>query len=189
MNSSKKYSVIYADPPWSYSDKNCNGACEQHYKTMGLKEIMDLPIKDLAAKDCVLFIWITYPMLKEGLEVIKAWGFEYKTIGFQWIKLNKNNNKEFFGLGRWTRGNLEACFIAVKGKPRRLSSSVFQIIKEKIGRHSEKPHIVREKIVELMGGGIPKIELFARVRAEGWDCFGNETDKFEEIKNSQKKLF
>jgi N6-adenosine-specific RNA methylase IME4 len=187
MSTEKKYSIIYADPAWSYSDKNCNGACLKHYKTMTLQEIKDLPIKDMSAKDCVLFIWITYPMLKEGLEVIESWGFKYKSIGFQWIKLNKKNNKEFYGLGRWTRGNTEACFIATKGKPKRINNSVFQIIKEPIGRHSEKPHKVREEIVKLIGN-LPRIELFSRNRVEGWDSWGNETDKFEEIKNSQRTL-
>lgn len=184
---SKKYNIIYADPPWSYSDKNCNGACLKHYKTMPLQKIKDLPINKIADKNCILFIWITYPMLKEGLEVIQAWGFKYKSIGFQWIKLNKNNNAEFFGLGRWTRGNTEACFIATKGKPTRVNNSVFQIIKEPIKAHSYKPSIVREKIVQLMGD-LPRIELFARQKHEGWDCWGNETDKFEEVKNNQRTL-
>lgn len=104
----KKYDVIYADPPWRYQDKKCNGACALHYDTMKIQDIKDLPVKELAAKDCVIFMWITYPMLKEGIELMEAWGFKYKTIGFQWIKLNKKNGQKFFGLGRWTRGNTEA---------------------------------------------------------------------------------
>lgn len=120
-------------------------------------------------------MWATYPMLKEALEVINSWGFKYKTIAFQWVKLNKKNGKPFFGLGRWTRGNTECCLLATKGKPHRLSSSVFQLVQEPITRHSQKPSIVRDKIIELMGD-LPRIELFARERAEGWDAFGNEVE-------------
>lgn len=86
FNTDKKYSIIYADPPWSYKDKNCNGACEQHYSTMNILDIQNLPISKISNDDCVLFLWATYPMLQEALSVIEAWGFKYKTIGFQWIK-------------------------------------------------------------------------------------------------------
>lgn len=172
-NTDKKYNIIYADPPWSYKDKKCNGNCENHYNTMNIKDICNLPINDIVAKDCVLFLWVTYPMLKEGLELIEAWGFKYKTIGFQWIKQNKSGNGFFFGLGRWTRGNTECCLIAVKGKPKRINNSISQLIISPLQQHSKKPDIVREKIVELIGD-IPRIELFARQYAEGWDCWGNE---------------
>lgn len=168
-----KYNIILADPPWTYQDKNCNGACLRHYKTMSLKEIKELPIKELAYKDSVLFIWITYPMLREGLEVIKSWGFKYKTIAFQWIKLNKNNRKPFYGLGRWTRGNTEACFLATKGKPKRINRDVFQIIKSPRREHSRKP-IEQYKLIEQLMGNLPRVELFARERIQGWDAWGDE---------------
>lgn len=175
MNTEKKYQVIYADPPWRYSDRNCSGACENHYKTMKLEDIKNLPVEKLADKDCVLFLWTTYPMLKEALELIEAWGFTYKSIGFQWVKKNKSGKGWFFGLGRWTRGNTEPCLIAVKGKPKRENNSVSQLIMEPIGKHSAKPPIVRDKIVELLAGeDKQKIELFARESVEGWDCWGNE---------------
>lgn len=170
-----KYKIIYADPPWSYSDKNCNGAVGSHYKTMNLYDIKNLPVKDIVEKDCVLFLWATYPMLKEALEVGEAWGFKYKTIAFQWVKLNKKNGKPFFGLGRWTRGNTECCLLFVKGKPTRVSNSVFQLIQSPIQQHSKKPHEAREKIVTLMGG-VKRIELFAREKSEGWDAWGNEVE-------------
>lgn len=166
----KKYDVIYADPPWRYQDKKCNGACALHYDTMKIQDIKDLPVKELAAKDCVIFMWITYPMLKEGIELMEAWGFKYKTIGFQWIKLNKSGKGKFFGLGRWTRGNTEACFIGVRGKPSRKSNSVSQIIEESVKAHSQKPEVVRDKIRELMGDDLNYIELFARQNISGWDC-------------------
>lgn len=113
-----------------------------------------LPVKDLAADNCVLFLWATYPMLKEALKVIEAWGFKYKSIGFQWVKQNRSGNGYFFGLGRWTRGNTEPCLIAVKGKPQRASNSVSQLIFAPLRAHSQKPDITRDKIRELMGGGI-----------------------------------
>jgi site-specific DNA-methyltransferase (adenine-specific) len=175
----KKYSIIYADPPWSYQDKKCNGAAELQYRTMPIKEICALPIDRIAAPDCVLFMWATYPMLPEALELIKAWGFTYKSIGFQWIKQNRSGRGWFFGLGRWTRGNTEPCLIAVRGKPKRASASVGQIIEYPLGRHSAKPPIARDKIMELMGGG-SAIELFARSSAAGWDVWGNQAPTGEE---------
>lgn len=183
----KKYMIIYADPPWKYNDEGCQGTATNHYPTMNNKDICDLPIKDLADNNCVLFIWATYPKLPEVLEVIKAWGFEYKSIAFQWIKLNKSGKGEFYGLGRWTRGNTEPCLIAVKGKPKRVSKSVFQLIKSRINGHSRKPNVVRNKIIELMGD-LPRIELFARQKVMGWDCWGNETPKDcqLELKEEQK---
>ena len=169
----KKYSIIYADPPWAYQDKHCNGSAEDHYPTVDIEELKKLPVSDIAADDCVLFMWATYPKLDEALELIKAWGFTYKTIGFQWIKQNKSGNGFFFGLGRWTRGNTEPCLIAVKGKPKRLHADVGQLVFSPLRNHSQKPDCVRDKIVRLMGD-LPRIELFARNAAKGWDCWGNQ---------------
>lgn len=173
FNTEKKYNIIYADPPWRYNDRKCNGACEFHYNTMKIEDICKLPISEICEKDCVLFMWVTYPMLKEGLQLMEAWGFKYKTIAFQWIKQNKSGNGYFFGLGRWTRGNTECCLIATKGKPKRANNSVSQLIFAPLQAHSKKPDIVRENIVDLMGD-LPRIELFARNYADGWDCWGNE---------------
>lgn len=187
-NTDIKYSIIYADPPWSYNDKNCSGACERYYKTMSIIDICKLPIDNLANKDAVLFLWATYPQLENAFKLIKAWGFTYKSIAFQWIKLNRGAKIEnlqittikdliksscFFGLGRWTRGNSECCLIAVKGKPKRISASVGQLIFAPLTRHSAKPPETREKILQLMGN-LPRIELFARQQVDGWDCWGNE---------------
>lgn len=170
----KKYNVIYADPPWRYQDKGCNGSAESHYGTMKIGDICNLPVKNIADKNAVLFMWVTYPMLSEGLKLIEAWGFKYKTIGFQWIKTNKKNKSTFFfGLGRWTRGNTECCLIATRGKIGRVSNSISQLIVEPIQHHSKKPDVVREKIVELVGD-LPRIELFARNLSDGWDVWGNE---------------
>jgi len=179
----KKYKIIYADPPWKYNDEGCQGTATNYYNTMSNDDLCNLPIKELADEDCVLFIWGTYPKLPEVLEVIKAWGFEYKSIAFQWIKKNKQDGKWFYGLGRWTRGNTEPCFIATKGNPKRISESVFQIVESPLREHSRKPDVVRNKIIELVGD-LPRIELFARHRFEGWDVLGNEAPTEE-----QKILF
>lgn len=171
----KKYQIIYADPPWSYNDRGCRGTMTKHYKGMDLKSICELPINEIADKDAILFLWATYPMIREALKVIDSWGFTYKSIGFQWIKLNKIKRTPFYGLGRWTRGNTEPCLLAVKGKPKRQNKGVFQLIQEPIRRHSQKPDIVRDKIIELVGD-LLKIELFAREKTEGWDVWGNEVE-------------
>jgi len=169
----KKYDIIYADPPWRYQDKGCEGNCEKHYPTMSIKELKELPVDSITSDNCVLFLWATYPLIKDALGLIESWGFNYKSIAFQWIKKNKSGKGHFLGLGRWTRGNTEPCFIAVKGKPKRKSKSVSQIIESRLRGHSTKPDETRYKIVELIGD-LPRIELFARQAWEGWDVWGNE---------------
>jgi N6-adenosine-specific RNA methylase IME4 len=187
----KKYQIIYADPPWKYQDQSCEGAAAAHYDGMSLDSICTLPVADISDKDCVLFLWATYPMLKEALRVIDAWGFEYKSIAFQWLKLNKNNQtpyRPFYGLGRWTRGNTEPCFLATKGKPSRVSDDVSQLIKRSLTKHSEKPHEAREKIVRLMGD-LPRIELFARRKFPGWDCWGDDVELDGPVLTTDLSLF
>jgi N6-adenosine-specific RNA methylase IME4 len=132
-----------------------------HYQGMKVGDICALPVRDISDENCVLFLWATYPMLQEALQVIRSWGFTYKSIAFQWIKLNRKNKKEFYGLGRWTRGNTEPCLLATKGKPKRISAKVFQIIKSPLRRHSEKPLEAKKRIIQLVGD-LPRIELFAR---------------------------
>ena len=130
-------------------------------------------MQDIANDDCVLLLWVTYPLLQEGLQTIKEWGFTYKTCGFSWVKKNKIKDSFFWGLGRWTRSNNEICLLATKGQPKRVSKSVHQIVSDKIREHSRKPDCVRDKIVELCGD-LPRIELFARQKTKGWDVWGNE---------------
>jgi len=175
-NATKKYGIVYADPPWQYRQKRLHGAAEHHYRTMTIEEICRLPVGDITAKDCVLFLWATFPQLPEALRVIKAWGFSFKTVAFVWLKQNRKAKSWFFGLGFWTRGNAEICLLAVKGKPKRRSSSVHQLIISPIENHSKKPDQAREKIVELMGDGLPRVELFARQKTSGWDVWGNEVE-------------
>lgn len=172
----KKYSIIYADPPWSYQNKSTRAAASKHYEVMTLDDIKNMNIgseEGIADENCVLFMWVTFPMLKDAFEVIEAWGFTYKTIAFNWIKQNKKGPGLFMGLGNWTRSNSEICLLAIKGKPKRISASVHSVVLTPIQRHSKKPDEVRDRIVELMGD-LPRIELFARETAPGWDSWGNE---------------
>ena len=173
-----KYSIIYADPPWSfktYSAKGEGRSASQHYQTMNKSDIQSLPIKNIAADDCVLFLWVTSPCLLEGIELIKAWGFEYKTIAFTWIKQNKKSPSLFWGMGYWTRANSELCLLATKGNPKRIDAGVHSVIMTPIEEHSKKPDEARKRIVYLMGD-IPRIELFARTKTDGWDAWGNEIE-------------
>ena len=169
----QKYSVIYADPPWSYRNKGTRAAADRHYSTMSIEDIKSLPVADIAAENCVLFLWATFPMLSEALETIRAWGFDYKTAAFVWAKQNRRSPGWFWGLGNWTRSNPEVCLLAVRGRPARASASVHSLIEAPVGRHSAKPEEARARIEALMGD-VPRIELFARERAPGWDAWGDE---------------
>ena len=171
----KKYKIIYADPAWSYSDKRKGtlGGAENHYKTMRTEDIKNLGVADIADENSILFLWVTFPMLQEGLDVIKAWGFKYKTLGFSWIKLNKNSGTPFFGIGHYTKSNCEVCLIGIKGRPEIKDNTVSSVILETRSEHSKKPVSTREKIVQLLGD-INRVELFARDKVSGWDVWGNE---------------
>lgn len=171
----KKYGIIYADPPWQYTNKGVSGAAEKHYRTMTIADIRALPVADIAADSCALFIWVTYPMLKEGLSVIESWGFTYKTIAFQWVKTYPKCGKFVLGLGNWTRGNSECCLLGIKGNPKRIDKRISQLIIAPISKHSEKPTEAREKIKCLLGD-LPAVELFARTKTPGWDVWGNEIE-------------
>lgn len=168
-----KYKIIYADPPWRYEDslELENEGSILHYDVMSLEELKGLPVPDISDKDSILFLWVTMPKLKEGLELIEAWGFKYKTCGFCWVKLNPVSKTIFKGIGRWVMGNAELCLLATKGNPHRIAKNVSQIVMAARGKHSEKPDEVRNRILKLMGD-IPRIELFARNEVEGWDCIG-----------------
>ena len=173
----KKYKIIYADPPWSFkvwSDKGKGRSAENHYDIISKKDIQNLPIQNITDEDAVLFLWVIAPCLLEGIELIDKWGFKYKTIGFTWVKRNKISDSWFWGMGYYTRANTELCLLATKGKTlKRISKSVHQIVDDRIMKHSKKPDTVRNRIVELFGD-IPRIELFARERVNGWDAWGNE---------------
>ena len=176
----KKYSIIYADPPWSYNDKLGNSPKMGGitYPTMSLAEIKAMPIASLAEKDAGLFIWATMPLLREALEVIDAWGFKYTTCAFTWVKQNPSGEGIYSGLGHWTNSNAELCLFAKRGAPKRQAKNIKQIVMSPRGRHSAKPAEVRDRIVALLGD-MPRIELFARETAEGWDSWGKQLEEKE----------
>lgn len=168
----RKYNIIYADPPWRYWESgNKNQAL--HYTTMTIDDICDLPVKNIADDDCVLFLWVTYPVLQDAFKVIDAWGFKYSTAAFVWVKKNKHQDTPFIGCGAWTRANSELCLLATKGNVMRLDASVSQVIESPIEEHSKKPDVTRELITRLVGE-LPRVELFCRHPAVGWDVWGNE---------------
>lgn len=142
---------------------------------MGIEELCALPVADLAAPDCALFLWATFPQLPEALRLIRAWGFTYKSAAFVWLKKNRKADSWFYGLGFWTRANAEVCLLATRGHPKRQAANVHQFIISPIEAHSKKPDEAREKIVALMGD-LPRVELFARQTPPGWDVWGNEVE-------------
>jgi len=176
------YRVIYADPPWTfstYSRKGKGRSAEAYYDCMSLDAIKALPVAEWAANDCVLLLWTTDPLLPTAFDVIRAWGFTYKTIGFYWAKLNKSadptiySDSSFFGgLGFWTRANPEICLLATRGHPRRRRADVRKLIVSPRREHSRKPDEQYDRIESLFPE--PYVELFARQRRPGWDSWGNE---------------
>jgi N6-adenosine-specific RNA methylase IME4 len=164
------FGVIYADPPWTfatYSRKGKGRSAEAHYDCMTLDDIRALPVAEWAADDCVLFLWTTDPLLEKAFEVIRSWGFIYKTVGFYWVKLNKYASKPvhdqqrfFTGLGFWTRANPELCLLATRGHPRRRSARVPKLIVSPRREHSRKPDETYQRIEALCEG--PYLEIFAR---------------------------
>jgi len=188
----KKYKVILADPPWKYDDNLGTdsakmGGYDKYYKGMELKYICALPISDIADKDCVLFLWVTMPKLRESFKVIEDWGFTYKTCAFSWIKLNPKSKTIFKGVGRWVQGNNELVLLCTKGKPKRVAKDVSQIIMAERGKHSQKPMEVYTRIERLMGN-VSRVELFARNRREGWDVWGNEAPNHTQAVLSDSRL-
>ena len=193
-----KYNIILADPPWHFSSglrsskKDKNGkylfytpetTVGAGYPTMRAEQIKALPVGNIAAEDCILFLWTTDAHLPVALEVIKAWGFSYKTIAFIWNKKEKSGKQVCF-MGKWTMKGSEICLLATKGKPHGLiqSHKVRQLVEALRDRtkHSHKPDEVRRRIVELMGN-LPRIELFAREAAEGWHSWGLDVESDIEI--------
>jgi N6-adenosine-specific RNA methylase IME4 len=178
----RKSGVIYADPPWSFRNWSVKGTgrnAVSHYDCLDLTALASLPVADLAADDCALFLWATDPLLPRAFDLIQSWGFEYKTVGFYWVKLNaasKHDADYFTGLGYWTRANPEQCLMATRGKPLRRAKDVRRLVVERRREHSRKPDCVREKIERLVDG--PYLELFARETKTGWDCWGDQAALF-----------
>ena len=171
----KRYNIIYADPPWKYSFSGTRVDRGADYPTMKSADICALPVGELAAKHSLLFIWVIWNRMPDALRVIDAWGFEYVSCAFTWVKKNKSGHGWFWGMGGWTRQNSEVCLIGKRGRPTRVSASIHSVVATPIERHSKKPDVVRDRIVELCGD-VPRIELFAREKSQGWDVWGNEVD-------------
>ena len=189
---SKKYQIIYADPPWKYSFPGTRAESSEDYPTMKASDIGKFPVGDFADDNSVLFIWGIWTAIQDCLDVIKAWGFDYKTVAFVWVKVRNETSaqrsflpeerfEDFFGMGMWTRSNTEFCLLATKGKPKPVSHSVKQLLYSPIRKHSQKPLETMDKIVELIGD-VPRIELFARTKTAGWDAWGNEVESDIEIR-------
>jgi len=176
----KKYEIIYADPPWKYKQNWGNGCVKHHYPTMETKEIKNLPIGNISNNNCHLYLWVTNPFLQEGLDVCKAWGFEYKQL-LTWVKLDKKKKIKMC-MGYYFRGATEHIIFGVKGKLPRLRKDLKNVFLEVQTEHSKKPAIIRDIIIKH-SGDLPRIELFARQRIDGWDAWGLEVPK-----ETQKEL-
>lgn len=174
----KKFQIIYADPPWDYkgqqqhTGKNgpASGGSALHYGTLKLRELKTLNVSEVADKDCLLFLWATSPHLDQAIELMKTWGFQWATVGFVWDKKRVNP-------GFYTMSQCELCLIGKRGKipSPRGARNIRQVVQEIRGKHSKKPEEVRRRI-ELMFPDQKKLELFARDKVEGWDCWGDEVD-------------
>lgn len=172
-----KYQIIYADPPWNFNFKKRKGLSDEAkgklYSTMQAEDIVNLPISNMADENCILFLWVMNSEIPLALKCIDKWGFKYKTVAFTWVKTRKNTYH--FGGGNWTRSNPEICLLATRGGIKRLSASVKNLLISPLEEHSKKPAEIRDRIIELVGD-LPRIELFARQKTEGWDVYGNEVE-------------
>lgn len=174
----KKYSIIYADPAWKYlwgqGKDGGNFAPEKHYKTMPTEDIMRLNVKSLRDKNCALFLWATMPALPDAINVMRSWGFKYKTCAFTWVKIKKDG-LPLRGMGSYTKSNIEIVLLGMRGHIKAIDKKIPQILMHQRLGHSVKPPVIRERIVQLFGN-LPRIELFARQKVQGWDSWGNEID-------------
>lgn len=173
---SRKYSVIYCDPPWDYKGQKQHtgskgkesGGAVSHYSCLKLKDLKRLPVKDIADDDCLIFMWSSSPHLDQAIELMKSWGFKYATIAFVWDKMRVNP-------GFYTMSQCEICIVGKRGKiPRpRGARNIRQLVTEKRRAHSQKPDDVRNRITQMFPTQ-SKIELFARDASDGWDVWGDE---------------
>lgn len=187
-----RFPVIVADPPWSYKcwstptpydrrdiKHGSSRVASAFYDTQETDWLAKLPVADVAAPDCCLFLWATWPNLLDAIRIIEAWSFTYKTLAFDWVKVSGDGNP-LFRLGYWTRANSEPCLLATRGKPKRMDKGVGQVLVSGVGEHSEKPEEMYERIERLVEG--PYLELFHRPRnglfppRAGWTFAGLEVD-------------
>jgi len=198
------FSVVLADPPWPFetrSEKGTGKSASAHYPTMDIAKICALPVSTLAARDCALFLWVTWPLQPVWQRVLKAWGFTYSALAWEWIKYNPQTRKYAFGGGYGTRKNLEPCLLATRGNPQLrkgweanlldeghqpdgvrsvrdfIQWSPHDCVRSPSREHSRKPPEQYDRIETLFSG--PYIELFARNTRSGWTAWGNEVGKFD----------
>ena len=198
----RNFGALLMAPPWRFNvwsgtevvqargSKSTYKPASVHYQTMTVEELSALPVSELAAPDCALFIWVCWPTLQEAMEVVRSWGFQYKTCAFDWMKAHagqvemfRDDTDALMGMGYWTRANSEPCLLATRGKPKRLNADVRQGIIAPRREHSRKPDGIHERIERLVAG--PYLELFARAERPGWTVWGNETTKFTPQVNQQ----
>jgi N6-adenosine-specific RNA methylase IME4 len=176
----KCFDLIYADPPWHFkvrSPKGENRSAKNHYSVMTIDDICALPVNNLASDNAVLLMWVIDPMLPDAMDVINAWGFEFKTVGFYWVKENIKSPGYFTGLGYYTRANPEQCWLATKGNGlERINKDVKRLIVTPRQEHSRKPVEAYSRIERLFGSEISRVELFARTKHPGWSSWGNEVE-------------
>lgn len=179
----RKYQVIYADPAWQFGNRNTGGSmtssAEAHYTVTSLEEMAALPVAQLADEHCLLVMWWVGSMPQEAIDLCRSWGFRLVNMnGFVWRKLTKAKRIPVFGMGFTTRAGSESALIGVRGKLGELikDHSVRAVIEAPVGCHSQKPHAFREAIEKLCGD-VPRVELFARDAANGWDCWGNQAPR------------
>ena len=176
------YGAILIDPPWAFktwSGKTCtpHRTANDHYETMALNQIAGLPVTQLANRNCALFLWAVDSHLDVALDLMKTWGFTYKTIAFVWKKQTVNG-LPMMGMGYWTRKQAEICLLGTRGQVARQDKGVRQLIEAERRQHSRKPDEIYSRIESLVKG--PYLEMFARQRWPGWDQWGDEVDKFDE---------
>lgn len=180
------YGVISADPPWSFKTySNSDRGTVPHrgdepYQPMTREELLDLPVGDLAAKDCVLHMWTISSHIDQCIELARRWGFTFKSLGLVWIKMQKGDPETpKMGMGKWFRQEAEITLLFTKGKPPRDSAAVRQTIMEPAREHSRKPDESLARFEALSAG--PYLEMFSRSSRKGWDAMGDEKGKFDPI--------
>lgn len=173
------FDIIYADPPWhfqAWSRAMGRRTAESHYRTLSMEDLCALPVQNVCADNCALFLWVPSSLLDDGLRLMEAWGFYFKTVAFVWVKRTRTG-LPFWGMGHWTRTGAEVCLMGVRGSPKRVAKNVHQVVESEVREHSRKPDDVRDRIVRLMGD-LPRLELFAREQAPGWVAWGDEVGVF-----------
>lgn len=178
---SNRFAVIAADPPWHWKTRSAKGegrSARNHYDLMSLDDLkaMRPQIDAWAADDCVLLLWCINSMRQEPLDLIAAWGFEFKTVAFTWAKRNRKSEGWAMGLGYWSRQNTEQVLLATRGRPRRIGRDVLELIDSPRREHSRKPDEFYSRTERLLPG--PYLDVFARERRPGWEAWGFEADKF-----------